>query len=148
MGEHDRPVAPDQQRRLHRPELDELARGLEIARHQRERLLLAVLARPQPRDRLLVAGQAREVVPADALDGDDAAVAQQRGDLVERVREPRSAGGAGVGLGVEAAVRRVGVLGRAGAHIVKPAIVVSGRSYGTPRTIVKRGPQSVQLMNG
>ena len=34
------------------------------------------------------------------------------------------------------------------AHISKPAIVVSGRSYGTPRTIVKRGPQSVQLMNG
>jgi hypothetical protein len=34
------------------------------------------------------------------------------------------------------------------AHIVKPAIVVSGRSYGTPRTMVKRGPQSVQLMNG
>ncbi len=34
------------------------------------------------------------------------------------------------------------------AHIVKPAIVVSGRSYGTPRTIVKRGPQFVQLMKG
>ena len=33
-------------------------------------------------------------------------------------------------------------------HIVKPAIVVSGRSYGTPRTIVNRGPQFVQLMNG
>ena len=29
-----------------------------------------------------------------------------------------------------------------------PAIVVSGRSYGTPRTIVNRGPQFVQLMNG
>ena len=33
-------------------------------------------------------------------------------------------------------------------HIVNPAIVVSGRSYGTPRTIVNRGPQLVQLMNG
>ena len=34
------------------------------------------------------------------------------------------------------------------AHMVKPAIVVFGRSYGTPRTIVNRGPQLVQLMNG
>jgi hypothetical protein len=34
------------------------------------------------------------------------------------------------------------------AHIVNPAIVVNRRSYGTPVTIVKRGPQSVQLMNG
>ena len=33
-------------------------------------------------------------------------------------------------------------------HIGKAAIVVSGRSYGTPRTIVNRGPQLVQLMNG
>ena len=34
------------------------------------------------------------------------------------------------------------------AHIVKPAIVVAGRSYGTDTTIVYRGPQSVQLVNG
>ena len=33
-------------------------------------------------------------------------------------------------------------------HISNDAIVVSGRSYGTPRTIVKRGPQFVQLVNG
>jgi hypothetical protein len=33
-------------------------------------------------------------------------------------------------------------------HMTNPAIVVSGRSYGTPRTIVKRGPQLVQLTNG
>src|SRR5689334_11447669 len=37
---------------------------------------------------------------------------------------------------------------RHAAHIAKPAIVVRGRSYGTPRTIVNRGPQSVQLTNG
>src|SRR5690349_22288853 len=37
---------------------------------------------------------------------------------------------------------------RHAAHISKPAIVVSGRSYGTPRTIVNRGPQFVQLTNG
>ena len=34
------------------------------------------------------------------------------------------------------------------AHIANPAIVVAGRSYGTPRTIVKRGPQFVQFTNG
>ena len=34
------------------------------------------------------------------------------------------------------------------AHIVKAAIVVRARSYGTSRTIVNRGPQFVQLMNG
>ena len=66
-----------------------------------------------------------------------------------RSAQPRPAGRAGVRLGVEAAVERVLVLGRGRrAHIAKPAIVVSGRSYGTPRTIVKRGPQLVQLMNG
>src|SRR3954449_11385399 len=37
---------------------------------------------------------------------------------------------------------------RHAAHISNPAIVVRGRSYGTPRTIVNRGPQSVQLTNG
>ena len=31
---------------------------------------------------------------------------------------------------------------------MKPAIVVAGRSYGTDTTIVYRGPQSVQLVNG
>ena len=39
--------------------------------HQRERPVLAVLAGPQPRDRGLVVGAAREVEAADALDGDD-----------------------------------------------------------------------------
>ncbi len=35
-----------------------------------------------------------------------------------------------------------------GPHIGKPAMVVDGRSCGTSFTIVKRGPQFVQLMNG
>ena len=69
--DHDRPVAPTQQRRLDRPEHDQLAGGPHVGRHQRERLLLAVLARPQPRDRLLVRRQTREMEPADPLDGDD-----------------------------------------------------------------------------
>jgi hypothetical protein len=116
-GEHDRPVAPDQQRGLQRPELDKLAHHVQVRRHQRERLRLAALAQPQPLDRLLVARQAGQMEPSDPLDRDDPAAAQQGGHLVERVRQPRPAGGAGVGLGVKAAVRGIGVLGRArGAH--------------------------------
>ena len=58
---------------------------------------------------------------------------------------PAAAIRAGVGLSVEAPVRRVaGALREAGrAHL--EAIVVSGRSYGTSLTIVSRGPQFVQL---
>ena len=37
---------------------------------------------------------------------------------------------------------------RQAGHMSKPAIVVCGRSYGTSRTIVKRGPQAVQFVNG
>jgi len=33
-------------------------------------------------------------------------------------------------------------------HIANAAIVVRARSYGAARTIVKRGPQFVQLVNG
>ena len=32
--------------------------------------------------------------------------------------------------------------------MVNPAIVVRARSYGMSRTMVNRGPQFVQLMNG
>ena len=32
--------------------------------------------------------------------------------------------------------------------MAKPAIVVFGRSYGMSRTIVNRGPQLVQFVNG
>ena len=37
---------------------------------------------------------------------------------------------------------------RQASHIVKRAIVVAARSYGTSLAIVKRGPQFVQLVNG
>ena len=37
---------------------------------------------------------------------------------------------------------------RQASHMAKPAIVVFGRSYGTRVTIVRRGPQFVQLTNG
>ena len=69
--DHDRPVAPAQQRRLGRPEDDQLAGGPHVGRHQCERLLLAVLASTQPPDRLLVRRHAREMEAADALDRHD-----------------------------------------------------------------------------
>ena len=60
------------------PELDERRGRLDVGRHQRERPVLAVLARAQPRHRGLVVGAAGEVVAAEALDRDDRAVEQQR----------------------------------------------------------------------
>ena len=58
-------------RRAGRSSASTSARG--IARHQRERAVLAVLAGAQAGDGGLVVGAAREVEPADALDRDDPA---------------------------------------------------------------------------
>ena len=88
--EHDRPVAALQQRRLDGVELDQLARGLEVGGHQRERLLLAVLARPQLGDGVLVGRQAGEMEPADALHRDHAAGLQHRHRPRKGVRPPTS----------------------------------------------------------
>ena len=52
------------------------ARGLEVGGHQRERLVLAVLARAQRRHRGLVVCPAREVVAAEALHREDRAGAR------------------------------------------------------------------------
>ena len=81
--------------------------------HQRERLLLALLPCPQARDRLLGGGVAGEVVAAEALDGEDPALAEDGDRLLERHRELRPADGAGDWLGVEAPVERVLVLAAA-----------------------------------
>ena len=61
----------------------------------------------------------------------------------------RPAGRTGIRLRVEAAVARVVVLGLAvRAHRERRPSSWAGGRTGTPRTIVKRGPQFVQLMNG
>ena len=91
--------------------------------HQGERLVLAVLAVAQPRDRKLDVGAAGEVEPADSLDGHDPPVAQRGGGPRERLgvrrhgdpggvreRQRRPAGGAGVRLRVKASVARIVVL--------------------------------------
>ena len=125
-GDHDRPVGRRQPRALGLGEGDELPR---VLGHQRERAVLAVLARAQPRDGRLVVGPAREVVAADPLDRQDRAAAEQRRGGRHRVAgggaavarrdqpRPRPAVRARVRLGVEAAVRGVLVLRPArGAH--------------------------------
>jgi hypothetical protein len=125
--EHDRAVAAGQQRRLLGGQGHERAGGRHVVHHHRERLVLAVLARPQRGDRRLARGQAGEVVAADALDRHDRAVAE-RGDrlaqrlvAVELVRvqaHRRPALRARVGLRVEPPVRGVVVLGPAArAHL-------------------------------
>ena len=115
------------------------------ADHQRERLVLAMLARAQRGDRALVVGAAGEMEPADALDGDDRAVAQRPR---RRLRPDRRAAPAAsawpapsssatdgsalrarVRLGVEAPVARDPRTPPGSARTSRtPAIVVSGRS--------------------
>ena len=116
-------AAPARRRRARRA----LAPPPTIGDHQRERLVLAVLARAQRCHRRLVVGPAGEVKAADALDRDDRAVAQRggggatgspdrdrrRGRPCRRSADRRPARRAGVGLGVEAPVGRVLVLGPA-----------------------------------
>ena len=60
------------------PRRRDLGERLRRGGHHRERLLLAVLARAQPRDGLLVRRVAGEVVAAESLDGDDRALAGAR----------------------------------------------------------------------
>ena len=152
--DHDRPLAPGEQRLLGRPEVDERPRRRDVRGHQRERAVLAVLARAQRRDRGLVVGAAGEVEAADALDGEDPPGAQRERRRAHRVaagatgrpsRSTRATAGPHSGHAFGWAWKRrsrgSSYSARQAAHIANAAIVVSGRSYGTPRTIVNRGPQ-------
>jgi hypothetical protein len=49
---------------------------------------------------------------------------------------------------VKAPICWILIFSRHSLHIRNSRMVVWARSYGTPSTIVKRGPQFVQLMNG
>ena len=66
-------------------------RRVDVGGHERERAVLAVLARAQRRDRRLVAAPARQVEAAEALDGDDPPRAQRRGGGPHRVGGARQA---------------------------------------------------------
>ena len=107
-----------------RGEVDEFTRRVEVAGHQRERLLLAPLATAQRGDRALVGRAAREVIAADSLHRDHETRREGQGRgmhgvgrvatriAARRVDEPRrrAAFGAGVRLRVEAPVARIVVL--------------------------------------
>jgi len=108
--QHDRTLARAQERGRRRRELDE---RLGRRRHQGERLVLAVLAAPEPRHRLLVGRVAGEVVAAEALHGEDRAAPEERHGLVERQRKPRPADRTGDRLGMEPTVGRILVLATA-----------------------------------
>ena len=139
-----------------------LRRRRAIGDHHRERLVVACLAPPQLGDRRLVRGVGHEVVAADALHRDDAPGAIAAIAASSGRRAPLT--GVAVPARATSAADRTpgrrwaehGTAGRPGrrtrpgtrAHIAKPAIVVAGRSYGTLSTIVYRGPQLVQFVNG
>ena len=145
--EHDRPVAPGAAAPPPPvPAPPAPARASTSRRHQRERLLLAVLARAQPRDRLLVGGQARQVdsrrcpsPPRSRRPVSEPATLGVRPLPVLRLSksvpategsDPQRGPQAGQALGWAWKRRSDGSSYSAAqaAHIVKPAIVVSGRS--------------------
>ena len=128
-GEHDRPLGRGEQVPFGVAQRHQALRFGDAGDHQRERLVLAVLARAQRGHHRLVVGAAREVIPADALDGENRAVAQRGRGRGHRViaapgrrhlavarhqRHARTARRTGVGLGVKAPVPGVLVLRAAG----------------------------------
>ena len=131
--DHDRALLAPQQRFLGGRQLDQVSCSLEAGRHQRERLVLAVLARTQRGDGRPVVSAAGEMKAAHALDGEDPSNADlcrggldristlfQRNVIAPRVDQPnaRAARRAGIRLGVKAAVERILVLRSAlGAHL-------------------------------
>ena len=89
--EDDRACRRAQQLAPRRAQLASARAAVRSAHHDRERLLVAVLAAAQRRDRLRVVGVAGEVVAAEPLDRDDRAAAQRRRgrrDGVARSAEP------------------------------------------------------------
>ena len=108
-------------------EFAQVARGVEIAHHDGERLAVAVLALAQAHDGGFVGGVDGEMESADAFDGhdfagDEAVDSLRQPDRLRRIGAPsavdepelRAAVPAGIGLGVEAAVEWIVVLGLAG----------------------------------
>ena len=83
--QHDRAGRAGQQGRGRVVDLGQLPRRGQVGGHDRERLVLAVLARPQRGDGLLAGGVGGQVVAAQALDGEDPAAAEEFGGRLERV---------------------------------------------------------------
>ena len=127
---------------------DGVGRG-QVRHHHREGLVVARLATAELPDRSVVTSGDREVVTADALDADDRATVQ-RGDGRWSASSPSASGapaasrqvtrGPQVGQALGCAWNRrspgSSYSARHDSHIVKPAMVVAARSYGTDRVIV------------
>ena len=75
--QHDRPPGAGQQRLGRLIHLAQLAGGGDVRHHDRERLVLPVLAFPQRRRRALAARVHRQVIAAHALDGEHLSAPQQ-----------------------------------------------------------------------
>ena len=139
--QHDRALDGLEQPPLLGPERDERARGVRVGDHQRERLVLAVLATAQRGDGTLVGGVAGEMEAAESLDRDDrtsraAAPRRTRSDPRRSAsgrsgRRPCSAGpqrGQAFGCAWKRRSPGSSYSRRHSAHIANGAIVVSGRS--------------------
>ena len=159
--QHDRRRRRVEQRVLAWRQVGEPQRRLAIAHHHGERLLRAVLAASQARDGGVVGCQAGQVVAAEPLDRDDRSRAERsRGRVPTPRRRSRpsrpSCGSRAAGRNRDSRSAARGSAGRAGPSIRRdrqrtsrtpPSSSAAGRR-GRPRTIVKRGPQLVQVMNG
>jgi hypothetical protein len=124
IEQHDGPAPVGEQPGGHVADLAQSTCDVHIGHQERERLVLAVFAAAQLGRGLLVLGQDGEVVVTEPLDRDDPPGVRQGGRLGDRVAglvravraqpQPRAAVGAARRLRVEAPVRRVVVLRRAG----------------------------------
>ncbi len=124
----DRPCRSRKQSRCIRTQLAALAYVIDRREHHGERLFFSPLGRAQPGHCSLLTGIDQQMETADSLDRNDLPLFQNRraskqGLVVARQndtlwipeREPRTAVGTGIGLCMEASVRRVLVLRAAGA---------------------------------
>ena len=114
LHQHDRPRGLRQKTALHLDRRSDAVERGEVRDHHGKGLRLARLAPAQLGDRALVPGVAHQMEAADALQRDDLARADRRDDRFNRVRQTRAASGAADRLGMEAAVRRVAIVARAG----------------------------------
>ncbi len=121
VSSDDGPLGRGEQRLLFRAHVGQAMGARKVHHHDREGLLLAVLAAPQIGHHVLSRGVARQVEAAEPLDRDDGAAdeqARRRGEGIARERcagrigerQARAAHGARVRLGVEAPVVHVVVL--------------------------------------
>ena len=112
-GEHDRTRPAREQRSLGRADFGQTLGAREIGDHHRERFCVARLAPAEARHRRLVMRVAEEMEAAEPLQRHDASRLQDGRGVLDRDVELRSAAGTGDRLGVEAPVRRIGIVARA-----------------------------------